>query len=314
MSKTKLAPMLAVLVVITTAGDIALLRKLSSGTATETHTHTTSETGTKTSTKTATSQLPPQIAPDRESLSSDPDTFTDQIAKLQSLPPGRDSDLKIEAAIAAYLQSDVEQCLSNLGALLDLLPEGPKHVVLYRIGKQLGRVNPNIERLFPDERVRKLEYTRKAMLLHGAIYEAGKKGFDLRRCLQSLSPGTDEAAAVANSEDAILAAAADPGFRNTLMGYVKESELPVIRDMIAQKAKDSPQVRLEAASSLPARRQKAYIETNFSDFVKRDVNGALRWLEKSEYNAEFKRSLIKSNYARIANWDKAAADQWLKRF
>ena len=310
MSKTKLASMLAVLLVIAPAGGMALLRKLSSETATDTHTHTTS----KTSTKAATSELPPQIAPDRESLSSDPDTFSDQIAKLQSLPPGRDSNLKIDAAIAAYLQSDVEQGLSNLGALLDLLPEGRKHVVLYQVGKQLGRVNPNIERLFLDERVRKLEYARKAMLLHGAIYEAGKKGFDVRRWLQSLSPGTDEAAAVANSEDAILAAAADPRFRSTLMRYAKENEVPSILDLIAQKAKDSPQVRLEAASTLPAQRQKAYVETNFADYVKRDVNGALRWLEKSEYNAEFKRSLIKSNYARIANWDKAAADQWLKRF
>ena len=98
------------------------------------------------------------------------------------------------------------------------------------------------------------------------------------------------------------------------MGYVKENELPSILGMIAQKAKDSPQERLEAVSTLPAPRQKAYIEANFADFVERDVNGALRWLERSEYDAEFKRSMIKSNYARIANWDKVAADEWLKRF
>lgn len=255
-----------------------------------------------------------QVDLDRGPSSHEPDAFLDEIVKFQSLPPGRDTNLKIEAAISAYLESDVDQCLSNVGALLDLLPENRKEAVLYRIGKQLGRVNPNIERLFLDERVRKLDYTQKAMLLHGAIYEAGKKGFDVRSCLQSLSPGTDEAAAVANSEDAILAAAADPGFRSTLMGYVKENELPSILDMIAQKAKDSPQERLEAVSTLPVPRQKAYIEANFADFIERDVNGALGWLEKSEYDAEFKRSMIKSNYARIANWDKVAADEWLKRF
>jgi hypothetical protein len=310
MSNAKLTSLLAVVVIITTVGGVVLLRKLGSGGKSDKHPHTPSETATST----GTSQSPLQIQPDPDSRSINPDDLPDAIAKLQSLPPGRDSNLKIEAAISAYLETDVDQCLSNLGALLDLLPENRKEAVLYRIGKQLGRVNPNIERLFLDERVRKLDYIQKAVLLHGAIYEAGKKGFDVRSFLQSLSPGTDEAAAVANSEDAILAAAADPGFRSTLMGYVKENELPSILGMIAQKAKDSPQERLEAVSTLPAPRQKAYIEANFADFVERDVNGALRWLERSEYDAEFKRSMIKSNYARIANWDKVAADEWLKRF